>query len=237
MKEKHELYLNTYMKKIMLKELNAVIYLLDISELNPDECDVHKYIPEDRYKKMRAFSLKEDRARLLGNELIFEYGLNELYGIQVYNKCSESWIKRDTLEKGKPYLSCFPEVCYNMSHSGKYSICSFSKRTIGTDIELIQENKLQVAKSYYNAEEYNKLVSLDEIDQRYKFYEIWVLYESFLKAIGQGLSIPFNRYSFEKNGDIFKVIHDYDNNSYISQVINLNDGDYIFAVCVKLSQE
>ena len=42
-------------------------------------------------------------------------------------------------EHGKPYLSDYSDVHFNISHSGEYVVCSVSDKPVGVDIQKISK--------------------------------------------------------------------------------------------------
>jgi|GEM_PF-1268310 phosphopantetheinyl transferase len=89
----------------------------------------------------------------------------------------------------KPYLLDFPNVHFNLSHSGDYlavAVSTVSK--VGIDIQLHRPVKaLAIAKRYFHPEEYQALY---QIPEHYLpvFFEAWSAKEAYLKYQGVGLS-------------------------------------------------
>ena len=52
------------------------------------------------------------------------------------------------------------EVCFNLSHSGKYVLCVVAETEIGCDIEKIKEVKWKLAKRFFSEKEYDFLKRL-----------------------------------------------------------------------------
>lgn len=84
---------------------------------------------------------------------------------------------------GKPFV----ENCiynFNISHSGEYIVCAISNNSVGIDIEeeiIDYDNILDIVCT-------NKEVELvrGSLDPKKIFTKLWVLKESYLKAIGKG---------------------------------------------------
>jgi 4'-phosphopantetheinyl transferase len=98
---------------------------------------------------------------------------------------------------GKPFI----EKCgieFNLSHSGDWVLFAFTRSApIGVDIEHIRplSDMREVAKQNFAASEFGLWEATFERDRTEAFYRCWTRKESFIKAIGEGLSCPLN--SFE----------------------------------------
>ena len=104
-------------------------------------------------------------------------------------------------DKGKPELIAPPlPLRFNLSHSKDLIICAVTlDNDIGCDVEQIHRKSdvLAIADRYFSATEIESLFSLPKSEQRSRFFDYWTLKESYIKAWGQGLSIPLDDFSFE----------------------------------------
>lgn len=105
-------------------------------------------------------------------------------------------------EYGKPYLPDFPEIHFNLSHSGSRVMCIVSTVEVGCDVEQIEPKRVgSVIRCLAESEQC--LVK----DSAQTFFRIWTLKESFMKLTGKGFQIPFK--SFEVSLDPLSVKQDY----------------------------
>lgn len=65
-------------------------------------------------------------------------------------------------------------------------VCVVHDDTVGVDIESIGPFDLRLAKELFTEEEYQEVLVNE--DSLAAFYDIWTLKESYIKAVGQGLS-------------------------------------------------
>lgn len=124
-------------------------------------------------------------ARVRPNEWCFEYG-----------------------EKGKPYL-CRAQrqqtsLAFNLSHSGDQVLLAVTqtadqKIELGVDIECEREDLSfsTIMDNYFQPQEIESLMRLDLADQRRRFFDLWVLKESYIKATGLGLAQPLKSFGFD----------------------------------------
>ena len=220
-----DLYKFEYMKSYVDEELGIELMVLDTDKLILNECEISKIIPEDRFMKFLRMKEEKDKKLLFGSEILLmcgciKYQIN--YNKKVYSKY------------GKPYIEN-SYISFNISHSGKYVICSFSKFEVGCDIELIGEVYMDVAERFFNQIEVVKLLSITEDKQKQKlFYDMWVLKESFIKNVGKGLNLGLKDYFFvQKHKNLYEVIQTINEFKYVCRLFNIDDS-YSAAVCILL---
>lgn len=145
--------------------------------------------PEVR-NRCRRFRLREDSLRTLYGELMLRHVL-----------CRHFSFKNDEIEivkgdNGKPYLKDFP-IYFNISHAGNLVVCAFSEHEVGVDVEQIRNIDLAIAKHYFCKSECEDL-NAKSIDQRLNyFFSLWTLKESYMKWLGDGMSIPLDSFCFK----------------------------------------
>ena len=107
---------------------------------------------------------------------------------------------------GKPYVTNpalrFP-LEFNLSHSEKLIVLAVSNGLpIGVDVEYrLRDNKtLSIADRFFSPSEATGLRALPVAQQQERFFDLWTLKEAYIKARGQGLSIPLDKFSFRFPG-------------------------------------
>lgn len=160
------------------------------------------YIPSYRRDKIRNYVRQEDAIRSLFGQLLLQNIIQK-----------ECPILKDDLifsrnEYGKPYIYNLNDYHFNISHSGEYVVCVTHDKPVGIDIEYIKPISLEIARRNFSKEEYNLIIGQSKNSQISFFYDLWTLKESFIKAIGKGLYMPLDSFSFsiaEKKGFILKI--------------------------------
>jgi 4'-phosphopantetheinyl transferase len=98
---------------------------------------------------------------------------------------------------------------FNVAHSGRLALVAVSPtREVGVDIERIDPSfaREQIPERFFSPSEVRALRALPEQDQLDAFFEIWTRKEAYVKARGQGLSIPLD--SFDVSiGEPTKLLH------------------------------
>jgi 4'-phosphopantetheinyl transferase len=101
---------------------------------------------------------------------------------------------------GKPALArrfADSDLCFNVSHCDDLAAYALSYgRTVGIDIEAIRVigNADDIAARYFSCRENATYCSLDPRDRLLGFFNCWTRKEAFLKALGDGLSMPLDHF-------------------------------------------
>lgn len=143
-----------------------------------------------RREKIISYKYDSDRRLSLGAGILLDEGLKKI-GYR------EKQLNYSVNKQGKPYYRELPQFYFNLSHSGHYAVATFSDMPVGVDIEekKIDKTRLGIAKRFFHEKEYSLLKNIkDKREQMELFYRIWTLKESFVKAAGGGMSIPFQSF-------------------------------------------
>ncbi|MDR2023974.1 MAG: 4'-phosphopantetheinyl transferase superfamily protein [Hungatella sp.] len=214
-----------------IPELEVEIYAIDVKGISKKPEEFQNKIPQERYRKMLRYHNYSDKMLLIGNEILFEYRMEHFFP---EIKCEE-WKRREDAF-GKPYIEGEDQIYFNMSHAGTYSVCAFSNKPVGIDIERISPVDLLIAQRYYCISEFKDIMKYRGDDRIKRFYQYWVLKESFIKAVGKGLSIPLDKFSFHEGADngLLYVNHQINENKYLSRQLPCFDRQYEMAVCIQV---
>ncbi len=101
---------------------------------------------------------------------------------------------------GKPALAGeFDEeaLCFNLSHSDRLALYAVTRgRKIGVDLEHIRPDFAdeQIAEQFFASGEVAALRALPMHAQQEAFFNCWTRKEAFIKARGEGLSLPLDEF-------------------------------------------
>jgi 4'-phosphopantetheinyl transferase len=158
-----------------------------LSVLNDEELD--------RYSN---FSFDHDRHQYLITRAMIRNILS-LYRTRI---SPDAWVFVKN-RYGKPSV-CFPSgddtIEFNISHTKKMVVVATSRvKEMGVDVEFISRpvNLDIIAKKHFSEVEVRALMTLAAVQRKVKFFELWTLKESYLKACGKGLSLPMNDLAFQ----------------------------------------
>ena len=99
---------------------------------------------------------------------------------------------------GKPYLDGCPSLHFNLSHCKGLAVCLLSAYPCGVDAEAKRPLREKVVKRVCAQYERTALAAAEDKDLF--FTRLWTLKESYVKAIGTGISYPMKEVSFELQG-------------------------------------
>lgn len=95
-------------------------------------------------------------------------------------------------EHGKPVLEGMGQAFdFNVSHSGDWLVCAVTTGTpVGVDLEFcdLKRASLKVARRFFHPEEVAVLEACSEAQLEERFYDLWTLKESGVKARGEALA-------------------------------------------------
>lgn len=115
----------------------------------------------------------------------------EQYGKEVSN------LRFSYGEQGKPYLTEYPKVHFNLSHSGDYVVVALGESELGVDVEVSSRNALAVAKRCFHEREYRELLCYEADPERLcqRFQQYWSMKEAYIKYTGKGLKTPLSSFA------------------------------------------
>jgi 4'-phosphopantetheinyl transferase len=149
--------------------------------------------PDERQRYDR-FRFERDRKRyLVGRGL-----LRALLGC--YLDMTPDQLRFDYTSFGKPHLalgSARQELQFNLSHSGELLLIAVAAgRALGIDVEQVRADidAGAIAARYFSANEQAALAELAGTEQIDAFFDCWTRKEAYIKAKGDGLSLPLDQF-------------------------------------------
>jgi 4'-phosphopantetheinyl transferase len=129
---------------------------------------------------------------------LLSFAMKREYGIEHYN-----------LGKGvhgKPFVEIHTDIKINLSHCNGLVVCAVGKNTIGADCERIRNVRNGVVRRAFTESEALEIENSANADLT--FTRLWTLKESFVKAIGIGVSYPMKNaaFSISDNNTIYTNI-------------------------------
>lgn len=141
-------------------------------------------ISQDRQERIELLRHNSDRLRSVCGELLVRKYFSELPGM------SHQAVRFTTGPYGKPYAANLPDVHFTVSHAGRWVVAAFAGLPVGIDVEQVQlPIDPAVPNLVMSAAELLEYVRLRDEEKGAYFYRVWTLKESFVKALGAGLSM------------------------------------------------
>ncbi len=134
---------------------------------------------------------------------------------------------------GKPYFPDRPALHFNISHSGNYAAAAVCGYPVGVDVQVVRSVRENVIEKLCRGAELEYLSGFKNDSERARaFIRLWALKESYVKAIGLGMSFPMDKITF----DIRAFDPDRPLSGRLSDsegIFCLRDcGDFVLAACV-----
>lgn len=88
-------------------------------------------------------------------------------------------------------------LCFNASHSREVDLIAVTRgRPIGVDVEYVRRDLdyERIARDFFSAREREALAALPEAARAEAFFACWTRKEAYVKALGEGLSIPLDEF-------------------------------------------
>ncbi len=118
-------------------------------------------------------------------------------------------------QHGKPSVAVpilMSPIHFNLAHTTGLIVCAVSvaHQVIGVDAEMIEDGRdiVSEAESYFSPAERCALRTCPASRQPCLFFAYWTLKESYVKARGDGLSLPLDRFSFHFEEDALRLVLD-----------------------------
>ncbi len=158
---------------------------------------MHARLPREVCESASKYKFPEGKQRKVLGELLLRSMVNRDHHIKSAD------LRIAYTEKDKPYLESHPHIHFNISHSGDWVVIAFSEKPVGVDVEKIRKVNLNIARRFFSEYEKGVLFGLPEKEQYNYFFDLWTMKESFLKAIGTGLTRPLKSFTVMQSADGF----------------------------------
>lgn len=142
-------------------------------------------VSRDRREKILRMKNEAAKLRSLAAGNLLHYALCEELG---YSFESTKPFSIGYGEKGKPYLTEYPGIHFNLSHSGDYVCCAAGDVPVGVDIQEKVKVHEKLAERFFTPADQRMLAECGEEERQDLFFRMWSIKESYLKLTGEGLS-------------------------------------------------
>jgi 4'-phosphopantetheinyl transferase len=164
------------------------VWCLDLLQSEATVAQLYKLLSADEQQRAQRFRFSKDQQAFI----VARGGLRIL--LSRYLQCPAAELRFTYNAYGKPAIA-HPATAleFNVSHSRGLALYVITRdRTVGIDVEYIRADfpLMEIAKSYFSAAEQAELRSLPTSLQPEGFFNAWTRKEAYIKAIGQGLSMP-----------------------------------------------
>jgi 4'-phosphopantetheinyl transferase len=106
--------------------------------------------------------------------------------------------------RGKPRLADRADLDFNLAHSHELALCAVTAgRPVGVDVEWLRplSDLLSVARTAFSPAELAALLAGSEAERPAAFFRCWTRKEAYIKARGDGLSLPLDAFDVSLAAD------------------------------------
>ena len=168
----------------------------DMTQVN--EAEVQRMLPlVDEQRRNEALHYKHVfgqftclKSWLMLKELLKPLGITDL--------------KMDFNEHGKPFLTHYRDVHFNLSHCKEAAICVISDRPVGVDVESVRSYNDSLVRYTMDDDEVREIEAAE--DRAVAFIRLWTMKEAALKLEGTGISKDMKLVLRQKGFDFETVI-------------------------------
>jgi len=162
---------------------------------SPVEQRLRRSLGDDERARAARFVVAQDRARYVAAHGLLRHVLG------CYLKTPPERVRYRIAPRGKPSLVSHagaPPLQFNLSHSDDLALVAVTlRRNVGVDLERVHRGRdvMGISERFFAPREAAALKALPPGARTAAFYRCWTRKEAYLKARGDGLSLPLD--SFE----------------------------------------
>lgn len=185
-------------------------------------CSIKKPIDDGIFRYMLSFSdsarqnkIAKQKSRynadcMLAGHILAKTAIKNVFGIPFENQHFAY------TARGKPYIENYPDVHFNISHSGDYVVCAVHDKPVGADIQKICGYKPRTAERVCCKPEILQIEK--SFDKAHEFTKLWTQKEAVIKMYGNSIA----------NSDIKNCLTRNDSQVHIH---TRTCGDYVLSIC------
>lgn len=179
---------------LALPEDEVQLWRVDLEAIRADESRWQQLLSLDESKRASRFHFPSDRQRFVAARALLRTMLAG-YLSAAPRDLHFSYSKKDKPSLGGSHAAS--GLMFNVSHSGGVALYAFAhRRDVGIDVEQIRRDfdVEPIARRFFSAAEQNQLADFPVAERVDAFFRCWTRKEAYVKATGDGLSIPLAQF-------------------------------------------
>jgi 4'-phosphopantetheinyl transferase len=139
------------------------------------------FVQTDKQERINNIKSKNKKDLTLVGDTLAKIAISRVFGLPF------SSIRFEYKKSGKPFVTGYPNVHFNISHSGNVVVCSVHNQPVGIDVQKMKDVRFDaLAKRVFTTKEQECFFSVSPDKRKQAFYEIWTAKESYIKWLGTG---------------------------------------------------
>jgi 4'-phosphopantetheinyl transferase len=186
---------------LALGEDEVQLWRADLDAIRADESRWLNLLSTDEARRASRFHFSADRQRFVAARALLRMILAGYLATEP-NQLLFSYSKKEKPSLGPEHAGS--GVTFNISHSGGIALLAFTRRReIGVDVELVRRDFdiAAIAGRFFSVLEQQQLAAFaDQKDEKKDekkfdaFFRCWTRKEAYIKATGEGLSLPLRQF-------------------------------------------
>lgn len=178
----------------LLDDAVVEVWIAALDELPTAGPALWATLDDGERRKAQAFYFPRDRQRFVSGRAVLRLLLAR------YLQTEPQRITLQYGPHGKPALprECAHDLSFNLSHSDGLAVYPFARgRRVGVDVERVREDGVaidEIARRAFTPGEVRTLAALPAAVRLQAFFAGWTRKEAYLKARGDGLNFPLDRF-------------------------------------------
>lgn len=183
---------------IALPDDEVQLWRVDLDSIRSQESRWQELLSPDEAERAARFHFAADRQRFVAGRAL----LRTILAGYLASPPSEISFSYSAREKPSLFSGSEHSLSFNLSHSGGIALYAFSRgREIGVDVEQIRTDfdVEGIARRFFSAREQEQLTALPHAERVEAFFRCWTRKEAYIKATGDGLSLPLTQFDVSLN--------------------------------------
>jgi len=169
------------------------VWRTDCGRSPQDLAALRALLAPDEIQRAERFRFERDRHRYI----VGRGTLRQILG--AYLGRSPEQLQFAYGSRGKPGLVEASGLQFNLSHSEDWALYAIAHTPVGIDLEVRRpvSQMTSIVERYFSPQEQQFFSNLSPEAQTFAFFRAWTSKEAYLKAIGQGLTVPLHEIDLE----------------------------------------
>jgi 4'-phosphopantetheinyl transferase len=170
------------------------LWRVDLDAIRTEQPRWRELLSTDEAARAARFHFPHDRERFTASRALLRTIL------AAYLATDPKRLNFSYSKKEKPFLgreNPANDVRFNVSHSGGIALLAFTRQhEIGVDVEKVRRDfdVEAIARRFFSPHEQEQLAAIPNEQKFEAFFRCWTRKESYIKATGEGLSLPLRQF-------------------------------------------
>ena len=183
-----------FSESVAVDDANVDLRAADLDLGEAEISELYAVLADDEREKAGRFHFRRDRDRYVAARGILRRVLAR------HLAAAPEHIRFAYGPYGKPYLEAprsSEDLDFNVSHSGGLAVFAVGRNPMGVDVEAVRElsDMLPIAERFFSQDEVRDLRAIPAAERAAAFFRCWTAKEAYIKARGEGLSMPLDRFA------------------------------------------